>query len=318
MVHNTGTSYELLTREIFQCLIKQDSARNIDVKHDISLQGKTTKHQIDVYWEFEIGGISYTTVVQVKDWNRTLDQGELLKFREVLNDLPGQPRGIVVTRSGYQRGAEQVAKANGILLFELFEESHQKIVITEGSFAELRIWKRTPTGLIDPKNPAGSNEPGNLIMQTIVFDPIFSELRFECDQYWLKEQKEYHDDQILSEIVSQQIIARPRDVKLYDASGSIIGDLQEIFSSFVKEMRIEATMNERKLRKLQVPTFLKIPSQALPYIKISAVSSNVLLKQREPYEVPFRIAKLVHFILRNINTGTEEVFAVAGQSESSN
>ena len=67
------------------------------------MKGKSTSHQIDVYWEFELNGIIYKTVVQAKDWNKPVNKGELLKFREVLNDLPGQPKGIFVTRSGYQK-----------------------------------------------------------------------------------------------------------------------------------------------------------------------------------------------------------------------
>jgi hypothetical protein len=42
-------------------------------------------------------------------------------IKGVLDDLPGQPLGIFVTRTGYQSGAEIFAKANGIALYELRE-----------------------------------------------------------------------------------------------------------------------------------------------------------------------------------------------------
>lgn len=59
-------------------------------------------YQLDVCWEFERGGIKYATVVQAKDWTtRAVDQGELFKFKTVLDDLPGQPRGVFVTRTRY-------------------------------------------------------------------------------------------------------------------------------------------------------------------------------------------------------------------------
>ncbi len=93
---NTGIPYELITQQIFQEILAQDSVVTIEVMHNITLQGKTLSHQIDVFWEFEMGGIRYTTVVQAKDWSTAIDQGELLKFRAVLDDLPGQPRGIVM------------------------------------------------------------------------------------------------------------------------------------------------------------------------------------------------------------------------------
>jgi len=92
--------YELLVQEIFHALLKQKEVQNIDVKHNVTLQGKTTTHQVDVYWEFEKGGITYRTVVQAKDWATPVVQGELLKFKSVLDDLPQQPRGVFVTRTG--------------------------------------------------------------------------------------------------------------------------------------------------------------------------------------------------------------------------
>jgi hypothetical protein len=50
--------------------LAQDGVTNIDVQHDVELQGKSALHQIDVYWEFEQGGIRYRTIVQCKDWDK--------------------------------------------------------------------------------------------------------------------------------------------------------------------------------------------------------------------------------------------------------
>jgi len=116
-----GRGYELLTRTIFQQIVAQSAARTIQVKHDVVLDGKTTSHQIDVYWEFEFGDVIYKTIAECKDWSKAVTQGELLKFKAVLDDLLGQPRGIFVTRAGYQSGARQVAGSNGIILYELRE-----------------------------------------------------------------------------------------------------------------------------------------------------------------------------------------------------
>jgi hypothetical protein len=118
---NTGLPYEALTQAIFQAIHKQEAVQNIRVERNVTLQGKLTTHQIDVYWKFAAGGVTYETVVQAKAWNKPVSKGELLHFKAVLDDLPGQPRGIFVTRKGYQRGAKEVAKANGIVLFELDE-----------------------------------------------------------------------------------------------------------------------------------------------------------------------------------------------------
>src|ERR1039458_4298024 len=99
-IHNTGIPYEILTKMIFEDIVNQKSVETIQVRHNVLLTGKTLTHQIDVYWEFVVGGISYRTVVQAKDWATPVNQGELLKFKAVLDDLPGQPRGVFVTRTG--------------------------------------------------------------------------------------------------------------------------------------------------------------------------------------------------------------------------
>lgn len=119
MTKNTGTPYEELAQQVFRAILAQDGITNIDVQHDIDLEGKTASHQIDVYWEFEQGGIRYRTVVQCKDWTSAVKQEQVFAFKTVLEDLPGQPRGIMVSRRGFQQGAREFASAHGIVLYEL-------------------------------------------------------------------------------------------------------------------------------------------------------------------------------------------------------
>ncbi len=118
MSFTKGTYYELITAMIFQAMLVRERIRTLDIQHDVVLNG-TTEHQIDIYWTFEIAGIVHTAIVQAKDWKKPVDQGELLKFCAVLEDLPGQPRGIFVARTGYQKGAREFAEKKGIDLYVL-------------------------------------------------------------------------------------------------------------------------------------------------------------------------------------------------------
>lgn len=116
---NTGKEYEKLTQYIFSQIINQNQAENIDVQHDVILSGKTTSHQIDVYWKFDLGGIEYCTVIQAKEWKNKVKQSDMLAFKAILDDLPSGTKGIYVSLSGYQSGAIDVAKAHGITIYEL-------------------------------------------------------------------------------------------------------------------------------------------------------------------------------------------------------
>ena len=113
---NTGKEYEQVVQKVFQSILDQKFVKNITVQHDITLQGKSTTHQIDVYWEFSDGISTYATIVQAKDYNSRVSQDKLLTFKGVIDDLPNHPKGIFVTKTGYQKGAKAYAEANGHLL----------------------------------------------------------------------------------------------------------------------------------------------------------------------------------------------------------
>lgn len=120
------------SRYIYQSLLNLHGPefRNIQVHHDVKLQSITTpsvQRQIDVYWEFELAGIIYKTCVQAKDCNKRIELGAIDTFRAVLLDIAGQPRGIMVTRKGLQKGADDHARSLGIDLMELNDADEQTL-----------------------------------------------------------------------------------------------------------------------------------------------------------------------------------------------
>jgi hypothetical protein len=98
---NTGVPYEKLVQGIFQAIHDQEEVATITVEQNKTLKGKISTHQIDVYWKFQKGGIEHEVIVQAKDWRSAVKQGDLFHFKCVLDDLPNQPRGIFVSRTGY-------------------------------------------------------------------------------------------------------------------------------------------------------------------------------------------------------------------------
>lgn len=129
---NTGKTYEENVRDIFQAIIDYDNPdwdyKKISVKHNVTLPGKSgTTHQIDVFWEFEIGGISYKTIVEVKDWKSPVKQEQIHSFYSVINDIEGCSKGIFVSKNGFQSGAITFAKTNGINLFQIDKNAPIKV-----------------------------------------------------------------------------------------------------------------------------------------------------------------------------------------------
>jgi hypothetical protein len=122
MAQNMGEIHERLILQILDQILSEN-AHNIKVNHDILLKGNDATHQIDIYWEFQVGDKKYSVVVEVKALSKPVGQEMLFQFRSVLDDLPEQPIGILVSNTGYQEEAREYAKKRGILLYELREAS---------------------------------------------------------------------------------------------------------------------------------------------------------------------------------------------------
>jgi hypothetical protein len=58
--------HELVSKAIFEALLKQSNAENLEVKHNVCIKELKTGHQIDVFWKFRVGGLEHTVIVQVK------------------------------------------------------------------------------------------------------------------------------------------------------------------------------------------------------------------------------------------------------------
>jgi hypothetical protein len=168
---NTGIPYERLVQGIFQVLHDQEGVATIAVEQNKTLQGKISTHQIDVYWRFQTGGIEYEAIVQAKDWRSAVKQGDLFHFKCVVDDLPNQPRGIFVTRTGYQQCAKEFAAAQGIILYEL--GSWAKLA------AEIRSFKVPASG------PGGGTvEQLAMGIKATIFEPRYSSFSIQIDSTW--------------------------------------------------------------------------------------------------------------------------------------
>lgn len=126
---NSNIEYELFTREIYQQLVDSDVVKTTKVQHNVKLEGRSgQKHQIDVYWEYNIAGSKHQVAIECKNYNKPVSKEKVCAFKGVLDDLNGV-NGIMVTKVGYQKGAKEYAKEYGILLKELREPRNGETII---------------------------------------------------------------------------------------------------------------------------------------------------------------------------------------------
>lgn len=118
-----GSEYELLTKRLLESLGAQTIVETIELSPLKKFRGEKTGAQltIDIWWQFRIGDRVDSLAFQCKDWAYPIKQEHVYAFKGVLDDLPGSPRGVMVTKTRYQKGARTVAKAHGITILELRE-----------------------------------------------------------------------------------------------------------------------------------------------------------------------------------------------------
>jgi hypothetical protein len=163
--------HELVSKAIFEALLKQSNAENLEIKHNVCVKGTKTCHQIDVFWKFRMAGLDHTVLVQVKKKKERAKKGELLLFHSVLLDIPGQPRGVFVSEHGYQKGALEVADAAGIKTYEIREVNREapreRITMTHLSIATI------------------TQKPDQVAFENAILAPTITDVRMSLDNSWL-------------------------------------------------------------------------------------------------------------------------------------
>ncbi len=284
--------YELLVREIYQQMLDQDQALNVVVQHNVHKQGRATSHQIDVYWEFCLGGVTHKVVVQAKNWNNPIRKGDVFTFKGVLEDMPGTV-GIMVTSSSYQKGAIEVAEAAGIMICNLMKQEDLSPNISGyvGETATLTI-----KGLFKAKN----GDHLGVLVEVAQKNIELSDIEFKADSEWHQINNSLPESITLTNL--------PNPVQLYDQDGKESFTLTSVLGDFYAEMHREGQMSARKTRRFERPTFLRLSDPPMT-IKEESVSATIVFTPKIT-ETVFKAKDVAVFILKNLTRGTDHRFVV--------
>jgi|GEM_PF-3448137 len=111
-----GARYEQIVQHIFEQLLSLDGLENVHIERNVKIQGIGRDRNIDLAWSFSVAGISYRTIVEAKCWDERVTPEKVDAFKTTLDDIPGQPKGIMITSKGFQTGAQRFADTYGIKL----------------------------------------------------------------------------------------------------------------------------------------------------------------------------------------------------------
>ena len=260
---NTGKEYEQVVQKVFQSILDQKFVKNITVQHDVTLQGKSTTHQIDVYWEFSDGISTYATIVQAKDYSSNVSQDKLLTFKGVIDDLPNHPKGIFVTKTGYQRGAKAYAEANSILLYELRQPTDKD---WEGYIRDISI-------------------------KLTMFSPNVSDLKIWIDYKWLNENYKNIPKRI-------QMSGNDDEVFLYNGNKEKVASIYELKNSLIKKYGQENS-SQYVEEIFDKPTFINYAKDGIDWLKINKISFNLSFRTYQD-TIEINGDDIVKFILKDV------------------
>lgn len=132
-IKNNGINYEKFVCTVQNLLLNSDSFNTINViqnKHLIDNSG--IRRQFDIYWEFTLGGIVYKNVIECKDYSSKISMEKIDAFKSKIGQFPGVT-GIFATTSGYQKGAQELAKKYNIPILVIREPQKNDWTLNDNS-----------------------------------------------------------------------------------------------------------------------------------------------------------------------------------------
>lgn len=136
----TPETYEQLVEDICSQIAESNNSKIFRKKKYLGSSGQ--EHEIDVSVEQNVRGAKVLFLIECKWWNKNVGVEQVLTLEGRLRDIGGH-KGIIVTKTGFQKGAIQIARDRGIALvicankksFEFIAEKSS--MHTSGSYNEV-------------------------------------------------------------------------------------------------------------------------------------------------------------------------------------
>ena len=131
-----GRAYEDFVAGLHRALLEAErvlDGRNIEVElNKIIIDNDGLKREFDIYWEYEIAGIKYRTVIECKDYNSSVSIADIDALLGKTQSIPGL-RLVFATKKGYQSGAKTKAVRNNVDLLIVREQNESDWYAPDGT-----------------------------------------------------------------------------------------------------------------------------------------------------------------------------------------
>ena len=139
-----GSDYEKFVQRLQQAILNSAQysvQQNIEVQRNrVIKDSHGVFREFDLYWEYALGGLTYKTVIECKDYSSRVSIDKVDALLGKVRDIPDL-KPVFATKLGYQSGARIKAQANGIELLVVREQHEDDWRDQEGNpiFREVSI-----------------------------------------------------------------------------------------------------------------------------------------------------------------------------------
>jgi restriction system protein len=110
----TPAEYEAIVEGLLKLAVKRDGYEDLVTHRLKKYLGKSGhEHAIDVAFELTIAGLRFLVLVECKRYRRRVGIDDVMELAYRIRDI-GAHKGVIVTTCGFQDGAIDVAKSEGI------------------------------------------------------------------------------------------------------------------------------------------------------------------------------------------------------------
>ena len=131
-----GKDYEIFVQKLQQALLNSEKLtkqNNIEIERNKKIiDNSRIEREFDLYWEYELAGIEYKTVIECKNYKSKIKIGEIDALMGKIKDIPDL-KPVFATKTGYQKGAETKARHNKIDLLIVREQRDEDWQTKDGT-----------------------------------------------------------------------------------------------------------------------------------------------------------------------------------------
>lgn len=136
MKHNNGKKYEEFVANLQQAIINSEKLtehKNVQIELNKKIIDNCgISREFDIYWEYELAGITYKTIIECKDYNSNISVEKIDSLIGKTHDIPDL-KAVFATKKGYQSGAKTKANHNKIDLLIVREQNETDWEDEEGN-----------------------------------------------------------------------------------------------------------------------------------------------------------------------------------------